>query len=62
MALQIIRELCTACGDCEPLCPTDSISAFKGVYKIDPNTCNECDDDDPKCLDICMEDDCIVPA
>ncbi|SDW96474.1 4Fe-4S binding protein [Thiocapsa roseopersicina] len=66
MALKIVRELCTACGDCEPLCPTQSITAWKGVYRIDANTCSECEGDGepgmPQCLDACMEDDCIVPA
>lgn len=64
MALQIVRELCTACGDCEPVCPTQSISPFKGVYRIEASTCTECEGDheDPQCLDACMEDDCIVPA
>ncbi len=64
MALKIVKDLCTACGDCEPLCPTDSITPFKGVYKIDTETCNECEGthDAPQCLDACMEDDCIVPA
>lgn len=64
MALQIIRDLCTACGDCEPVCPTDSVKPFKGVYAIDAASCTECEgeSDDPQCLDVCMEDDCIVPA
>jgi ferredoxin len=64
MALQIVRDVCTACGDCEPECPTNSITPFKGVYKIDPDTCTECegDADAPKCLEVCMEDDCIIPA
>lgn len=64
MALQIVRELCTACGDCEPVCPTQSISPFKGVYRIEASTCTECEGEheDPQCLDVCMEDDCIVPA
>jgi ferredoxin len=64
MALQIIRDLCTACGDCEPVCPTDSVKPFKGVYAIDGASCTECEgeSDAPQCLDVCMEDDCIVPA
>ena len=45
MAMKIVRELCTACGDCEPICPTQSITPFKGVYKIDANTCSECEGD-----------------
>ena len=63
MALQIVREVCTACGDCEPVCPTNSISPFKGLYKIDPDTCTECEGefDMPQCFDVCMEDDCIIP-
>ncbi|ADC62801.1 4Fe-4S binding protein [Allochromatium vinosum] len=66
MALKIVKELCTACGDCEPVCPTMSISPFKGVYKIDASTCSECEGDGepgtPQCMEACMEDDCIVPA
>jgi ferredoxin len=42
MAFQIVRSICTACGDCLPLCPTKSISPFKGTYKIDAETCTEC--------------------
>lgn len=64
MALQIVAELCTACGDCEPVCPTDSIVPHKGLYKIIADTCTECDGehDSPQCLEVCMEDDCIIPA
>jgi ferredoxin len=64
MALQIVRDVCTACGDCEPICPTQSIVPFKGVYKIEAETCTECegDHDVPQCLDVCMEDDCIIPV
>ncbi|TVQ84423.1 MAG: ferredoxin [Chromatiaceae bacterium] len=64
MALQIMRDACTACGDCEPLCPTGSIAPAKGVYRIDTATCTECegDFDLPQCLDACLQDDCIVPA
>ena len=38
MALQIVRDVCTACGDCEPVCPTNSIKPFKGVYAIEAET------------------------
>ncbi|MBK1694062.1 ferredoxin [Chromatium weissei] len=66
MAMKIMRELCTACGDCEPVCPTQSIKPFKGVYKIDANTCSECEGEgeagSPQCADACMEDGCIVPV
>ena len=64
MALKIIAELCTACADCEPVCPTNSIIPFKGLFKIEEDTCTECegDFDDAQCLDVCMEDGCIVPA
>jgi ferredoxin len=64
MTLQIVKDTCTACGCCEPLCPTESISAWKGVYKIDPTTCTECEGefDAPQCRDACMEDGCIIAA
>ncbi len=64
MALEIVAALCSACGDCEPICPTDSIVPHKGLYKIIADTCTECEDehDTPQCLDICMEDDCIIPV
>ncbi|MBT8440389.1 MAG: 4Fe-4S binding protein [Gammaproteobacteria bacterium] len=64
MALQIVAQLCTACADCEPVCPTDSIVPHKGLFKIITDTCTECEGefDDPQCLDVCMEDDCIIPA
>lgn len=64
MALQIVKSVCTACGDCEPVCPTKSISPWKGVYKINPETCTECEGeyDMPQCVSSCMEDGCIIPA
>ncbi len=62
MALKIVKSLCTACGDCEPLCPTKSIKPFKGVYAIDAATCTECEGehDLPKCQEVCMEEGCII--
>ena len=64
MALKIVAEVCTACGDCEPVCPTNSITPHKGVYAINADSCTECegDFDVAQCLDACMEDDCILPA
>ena len=58
MALKIVDELCTSCGDCEPDCPTASISVKGGVYKINAKTCTECepDYDEPKCIELCPVD------
>jgi len=62
MSVQIESSICTACGDCEPVCPTKSITPHKGLYTVNIDTCTECDGehDMPKCIDVCMEDDCIV--
>ncbi len=62
MAVQIDAKICTACGDCEPVCPTKSISPFKGLYTVKLDTCTECDGESemPQCIDVCMEDDCIA--
>lgn len=63
MAMKIITDECTACGDCKPVCPTSSITDKKGVFKIDPETCNECegDADSPQCLAVCPAGEaCIV--
>ncbi|GAA0309279.1 4Fe-4S binding protein [Rhodovulum strictum] len=64
MAMQIIADLCTSCGDCAPACPTSAIYATKGVYAVKADLCTECepDHDMPQCLSLCMEDGCVVPA
>ncbi|HOV04297.1 MAG TPA: 4Fe-4S binding protein [Kaistiaceae bacterium] len=64
MAMKIVASICTSCGDCEPECPTSAIHPFKGVYAIDAGKCTECDGehDNPRCLELCMEDGCIVAA
>ena len=62
MAMTIVGDDCTACGDCKPACPTKSILVSKGVYRIDARTCNECEDEggDPQCIGVCPAD-CIIP-
>lgn len=63
MAMTINAELCTSCGDCEPVCPTSAISPKRGVYVINATICTECDGDFdlPQCLNVCMTDNCITP-
>ncbi|MEO1610428.1 MAG: 4Fe-4S binding protein, partial [Pseudomonadota bacterium] len=36
MAMQIVADICTSCGDCEPVCPTAAIVPKKGVFFIQP--------------------------
>ena len=64
MAMQIVADICTSCGDCEPVCPTAAIIPKKGVFFIQSDICTECepDHDTPQCLNVCMEDGCIIPA
>ncbi len=63
MAMTIVQELCTVCGDCMPVCPTGAVQKKKGTYVIDAATCTECEGefDDPQCIMECAVDDCIVP-
>jgi len=39
MALYIVEADCISCGDCEPVCPTNSITEGSIVFKIDKKTC-----------------------
>jgi ferredoxin len=41
--MKIDKDCCTACGECASVCPTGAISPAKGVYKIDPDGCTECE-------------------
>ena len=64
MAMKIDANVCTACGDCEPVCPTQAIYPHKGLFAIHEDKCTECegDHDMPQCVDVCMEPDCILPV
>ena len=63
MAMTIDQSVCSACGECEPLCPTGAILPNKGTFAIKASLCNECEDYDfPQCADVCEEEDCILPA
>jgi ferredoxin len=63
MALYIVEAECISCGDCEPICPTESIKSGKIVFEIDARTCTECegDHDEPQCVSVCPVDNCILP-
>ena len=54
-----ISEECIACGTCIDECPVDAISEGD-IYVINPDTCNECEDQDDGqlCVNVCQVD-CI---
>jgi ferredoxin len=62
MAMKINTDLCTSCGDCEPECPTASISTKKGVTRIEADSCTECEGDfsKPQCVKVCPIKGCIT--
>ncbi len=59
----VILEDCTNCGLCVPECPTESITEGDDIHVINPETCNECEDQDDgsHCVEICPVD-CIEKA
>jgi len=61
MAMIIIDE-CISCGACEPECPNEAITQGDSIFVIDPDKCTECVGafDDPKCVELCPVDGCIV--
>ncbi len=62
MALYINADECISCGDCEPVCPTDSIAEGIIVFEINKHSCNECEDyEQPECVRACPIDQCILP-
>ncbi|ACM03225.1 MULTISPECIES: 4Fe-4S binding protein [Cereibacter] len=58
MSMTISADLCTACGDCEPVCPTHAIVPRKGIYFIKSEVCTECEGefDMPQCMSVCTSD------
>lgn len=61
MAFQIV-ESCVNCWACEPLCPSQAISAARPHFLIDAAKCTECvgDHADPQCASICPIEGAIL--
>lgn len=57
-----INEDCISCGACEPECPNEAISQGDTIYVVDVDKCTECVGayDEPKCVEICPVDGCIL--
>jgi len=63
MAMKINQSECASCGDCKKVCPTQSITEKGGIFKINKDTCTECDGvaDSPQCVTACSGGDrCIA--
>jgi ferredoxin len=58
----VITETCINCGNCEPTCPNQAISAGDNIYLINRERCTECVGafDSPQCVDACPVSDCII--
>ena len=55
---QIDKELCTGCGDCIVICPTDALELVNGVAVItEPSACNYC----AECEMICPVEAIALP-
>jgi ferredoxin len=61
MAMKIVAE-CINCGACEPECPNTAITAGESIYVIDSEKCTECVGayDNPRCVEVCPVDGCII--
>lgn len=64
MAMTIVAEECTSCGDCLPVCPMGAVLKKKGTFIIDLDACTECEGefDEPQCEAVCPVPNCIIPA
>ena len=58
----LINEDCINCGACEPECPNTAIAQGDPVYVIDVDKCTECVGafDEPKCVETCPVEGCII--
>lgn len=57
MAYQIL-DICTACGNCEPVCPENAITedVKEGIFVINPDMCTDCG----SCASVCPVDACVI--
>ena len=62
MSMKIMED-CINCGACEEECPNDAIDEGDDTYLVNPELCTECvgAHDEPKCIELCPIDDCILP-
>jgi ferredoxin len=58
----VITETCINCGNCEPICPNQAISAGDIIYLVKQERCTECVGafDKPQCVESCPIGDCIT--
>jgi ferredoxin len=58
----IILDTCVNCAACEPECPNEAITEGDGIYVIAVEKCTECVGhfDQPKCVETCPVDGCII--
>ena len=61
MAMKI-EDTCINCGNCEPECPNQAISAGDPTFVIAQERCTECVGafDAPKCVELCPIEGCII--
>ncbi|MGL1901519.1 MAG: 4Fe-4S binding protein [Fibrobacterales bacterium] len=52
MAVTILKDKCTGCGDCVEVCPTDALEVIDGLCIVDEDECTDCG----ACVDECPED------
>lgn len=58
-----IQDNCTACGDCQPHCPSGAIKTEDGNYWVDPTICLSCEETtpaSPPCATVCSTN-ALVP-